>query len=61
MIRRREQERHVEEVALKQETAEIERVDEQGRSSRIAPERETGTTLGRAAGRGYARKNKVVK
>ena len=61
VIRRREQERHVEKVALKQETAEIERVDEEGRAARVAPERETGATLGRAAARGYVRKNKVVK
>jgi uncharacterized protein (TIGR02271 family) len=61
VIRRREQERHVEEVALKQEHAEIERVDEEGCATRVAPERETGATLGRAAARGYVRKNKVVK
>ncbi len=61
VIRRREQGRHVEEVALKQEHAEIERVDEQGRATRVAPEPETGATPGRSAARGFVRKNKVIK
>lgn len=61
IVRRREQDRHVEEVTLKQERAEIERVGEDGRPERIAPERETEPLIQRSRSRGFVRKNKVVK
>jgi uncharacterized protein (TIGR02271 family) len=61
IIRRREEERHVEEVTLKEERVEIERVDEQGHSEVVEPEVEDeGPFLGRSQARGFVRKNKVV-
>jgi uncharacterized protein (TIGR02271 family) len=61
IIRRREEERHIEEVTLEAERAEIERIDQEGHSTQLAPEPEGEVLLAPPSQtRRFVRKNKVV-